>query len=356
MLTIKEEKIKQICIDSDASILATLKQMDQVDSKLLIVIEKNKFFGLISIGDLQRQIIKNSSVQSRIRDILRKDIVVAYENEDIKIVKNKMFEERAEFMPVLNKKKELSDVLFWNDLFGSKQIIKKAIIRAPVIIMAGGKGSRLKPITNIFPKSLIPIGNKSIIEHIMDRFIDVGCNAFFLSVNYKHKMIKEYFNTLNNPDYQIEYFHEGKPLGTIGSLYLLKNVIHNTFFVSNCDIIIDDDYTEMYRYHLENQNEITIIAALKHFPIPYGTVETGDNGLLIKLQEKPELTYKINTGMYILEPHILDEIPNNQFFHITELIDKVKTKGGKIGVFPVSEKSWTDIGNWEVYLDIIRDK
>jgi NDP-sugar pyrophosphorylase family protein len=148
--------------------------------------------------------------------------------------------------------------------------------------------------------------------------------------------------------YSIEYLIENRPMGTAGSISLLKGKINQTFFVSNCDILIEQDYSEILQYHKENKNEITIVAALKHFPIAYGTIETGDNGKLLRLTEKPELTFKINSGMYILEPQLIQEVPDDQFFHITDLIEKVKNRGGKIGVFPVSERSWKDIG--EVHL------
>jgi NDP-sugar pyrophosphorylase family protein len=139
-------------------------------------------------------------------------------------------------------------------------------------------------------------------------------------------------------------------MGTAGSLSMLKGKIKETFFVSNCDILIDQDYSEILEYHKENKNEITLVAALKHYPIPYGTVETGENGQLLELKEKPELVFKINSGMYILEPHLLHEVPDNQFFHITQLIENVKNRNGNVGVFPVSEKSWRDFGGWDEYL------
>ena len=144
-------------------------------------------------------------------------------------------------------------------------------------------------------------------------------------------------------------------MGTGGSLALLKNKITKTFIVSNCDILIEQDYFEILAYHRKNKNEITIVAALKHYPIPYGIVETGDNGQLLDLKEKPELTFKINSGMYILEPHLLDEIPEDEFFHITQLIEKVKDRYGSVGVFPVSEKSWKDVGLLSEYIDLLNE-
>jgi NDP-sugar pyrophosphorylase family protein len=163
-------------------------------------------------------------------------------------------------------------------------------------------------------------------------------------------MIKYYFKSLKNPNYHIDYFQEDTPLGTAGSMFLIKNKINSTFFVSNCDILIDQDLQELYDYHKKNENKITLVSALKHYKVPYGTLETGDQGILKELAEKPKLTFQINSGLYILEPDLLEEIPENSFYHITDLIENVKKKGDKIGVFPVSEGSWKDIGEWDEYL------
>jgi len=221
-----------------------------------------------------------------------------------------------------------------------------------VVVMAGGLGTRLKPLTNVLPKPLIPLGEKTIIEDIFERFNNHGCDEFFLTVNYKAELIEFYLKNQNLP-YKLEFYKEKMPMGTAGSLTLLKNKIDRTFFVSNCDILVDQDYSEILDYHNSSQNEITVIAALRHYPIPYGTIETGENGNLNCLTEKPELTFKINSGMYILEPQLLEEIPENILFHITHLIEKVKNRNGRIGVFPVSEGSWIDIGTWDEYCNHI---
>jgi NDP-sugar pyrophosphorylase family protein len=223
------------------------------------------------------------------------------------------------------------------------------MINLPVVIMAGGLGTRLKPLTNILPKPLLPYGNSTILESIIQRFAKYGCRDFFLSVNYKADLIQYYFDSLEVKNYNLTLFGEPIPLGTAGSLSLLKDTLTSTFIVSNCDSIIDEDYSEIIKCHKSQNNELTIVASLKQFTIPYGTLESGDNGELISLQEKPELTFLINSGLYVLEPHLLDEIPENTFFHMTHLIEKVKTGGGKVGVFPISEKSWTDIGGWHLY-------
>lgn len=346
--------ILDISIYRHTSILSALRKMDEIKRKLLIVINDNQtFYSLLSIGDIQRAIINNTPLDTSVDKILRDDITVAHSDDDIQLVKERMKIRRNELMPIVDDTKQIVDVIFWEDLFKEKQKVDQFDL--PVVIMAGGRGSRLKPLTNIIPKPLIPINKKTIIEDIMDRFVEHGCHNFYLSVNYKAELIRYYFEVLNNPEYNIDYFQEDKPLGTAGSLSLLKGKIDQTFFVSNCDILIDQDYSEILKYHRENKNEITIVAVLKHYPIPYGTIETGENGRLIELKEKPDLTFKINSGMYIIEPNILNEIPDNSFYHITDLIESHMNKGGRVGVFPVSEKSWTDIGNWDQYLKITNE-
>lgn len=215
--------------------------------------------------------------------------------------------------------------------------------------MAGGRGSRLRPLTNVLPKPLIPINKKTIIEDIMDKFVEHGCCEFFISVNYKAEMIRTYLNTISNTPYKIEYIEEKIPLGTAGSLQYLKGVVDTTFFLTNCDIVVNQDYSEILNYHRENKNEITLVGALKHLPIPYGTLSSGPDGELIELIEKPDLTFMINSGMYILEPNLINYIPSDEYFHITELIDIINKNGGKVGVFPVSEKSWIDYGSLKQY-------
>jgi dTDP-glucose pyrophosphorylase len=340
---------KDRAVEKDCSLLDCLKLMDSLDRKLLVVLENNKFQGLISAGDIQRAIIQNKSLDSPIEEILRKKIRVAKPEHSFETIKQMMFDFRMELCPVVDENQEVIKVYFWEDVFKENQLQPKSQFNLPVVIMAGGFGTRLKPITNVIPKPLIPIGEKTMLEHIFERFSKYGSREFHISVNYKADLIEFYLDSLNL-DISLNYIREEKPMGTAGSLSLLRGKINQTFFVSNCDILIEQDYSEILDYHRKSNSQITIVAALKHYAIPYGTIETGDLGYLEKLQEKPELTFKINSGMYILEPELLESIPENEFFHITHLIEKVRSSGGKVGVFPVSEKSWKDVGEWDVYL------
>jgi NDP-sugar pyrophosphorylase family protein len=193
------------------------------------------------------------------------------------------------------------------------------------------------------------MGKKPIVQVIMEKFRSYGATNFIMSVNYRAEMIKFYFDSLLAKDYNIEYINEEKPLGTAGSLYLLKDRIKETFFVSNCDVIIDHNYPEVLEFHRSQGNSITAIGALKFYSIPYGTFNVKENGQLISIQEKPELTYLINTGMYILEPHILDMISDNEHMDINELMEKVNNSSGKVGIYPINSNSWVDIGSWKEY-------
>lgn len=345
--------IERICIQAKESILSALKQMDKSGKKLLIVLSDNKFLSLLSIGDIQRAIIRNVAMSESIEAILRDTITVASIHDDIDLVKRNMRERKNEFMPIVDDEGNVKDVIFWEDLFEDRLIENREKIELPVVIMAGGKGTRLKPITNVIPKPLIPVGDKTILEEIMDQFEGIGTKKFYMSVNYKADMMEYYLSQLDHK-YDIEFFMEDKPLGTIGSVALLKGKITTPFFVSNCDIVIDQDYRDVYDYHKENQNDITIVTAVKSIRIPYGVIETGENGLMTGLKEKPEQTYMINTGVYILNPELIDEIPEGEFFHITHLMEKVKARGGRVGCFPVSENAWRDMGEWPEYLKMIK--
>lgn len=267
-------------------------------------------------------------------------------------VREKMLSFRSECMPVVDEEGNLVDVYLWNEMFKYSEPDRREKIDLPVVIMAGGKGTRLKPITNVIPKPLVPVGDKTILEVIMDQFESIGCKKFYMSVNYKADMMEFYLSQLDHK-YDIEFFMESKPLGTIGSVSFLKGKITTPFFVSNCDSINDQDYRDVYDYHVQNRNDLTIVTMVKSFRIPYGVIETGEDGIMKALHEKPELNYQVNTGAYILNPKCINEIPEGEFFHITHLMEKIKARGGRVGCFPVSEGAWHDMGEWPEYLKMI---
>lgn len=340
---------------AESTIIQTMKLMDEACTKLLLVFDGDCFLGLVTNGDLQRSIIAHIPFDTPIGKIVtRKGKLFAHVGDDKEKIKEWMLAKRAELMPVLDVNDQLVDVIFWDEVLSdTKAEDNRSKIDLPVVIMAGGKGTRLKPITNVIPKPLVPVGNKTILEVIMDQFESIGCHKFYMSVNYKADMMKYYLSQLPHK-YDIEFFMEDKPLGTIGSVSLLKGKITTPFFVSNCDSINEQDYRDVYEYHVNNHNDLTIVTMVKSFKIPYGVIETGEDGLMVALSEKPELTYQVNTGVYILNPSCIEEIPEGEFFHITHLMEKIKARGGRVGCFPVSEHAWRDMGEWPEYLKMIK--
>lgn len=346
------EKIKDIVIQSTMTVLQSLKKMDEEKVKMLFVYGDDRFISILTIGDIQRAIIKGVDMNQPIMSIIDLHKKFALTTDSRESIREKMMTLRAECMPVVDADGNLVDVYFWDDMFKHTEAQKRDKIDLPVVIMAGGKGTRLKPITNVIPKPLVPVGDKTILEVIMDQFEGIGCKKFYMSVNYKADMMEYYLSQLDHK-YDIEFFMEDKPLGTIGSVSLLKGKITTPFFVSNCDSINDQDYRDVYDYHVQNKNDLTIVTMVKSFRIPYGVIETGEDGIMTALREKPELNYQVNTGAYILNPECIDEIPEGEFFHITHLMEKITARGGRVGCFPVSEGSWHDMGEWPEYLKMI---
>lgn len=344
--------ISKVSIAPSTTLLSALKTMDERKVKTLFVFNGNHFEGLFTLGDVQRAIIKNIGLDKEVGSIIDRNKIYGYKDEKEAVIREKMRFIRAEVMPILDEAGEIADIWFWDEVFNEQEPDNRSKIDLPVVIMAGGKGTRLKPITNVIPKPLVPVGDKTILEVIMDQFEGIGCHKFYMSVNYKADMMKYYLSQLDHK-YDIDFFMEDKPLGTIGSVSLLKGKITTPFFVSNCDSINEQDYRDVYDYHVNNHNDLTIVTMVKTFKIPYGVIETGEDGLMTALSEKPELTYQVNTGVYILNPTCIDEIPEGEFFHITHLMEKIKSRGGRVGCFPVSEHAWKDMGEWPEYLKMI---
>ena len=234
--------------------------------------------------------------------------------------------------------------------FSSKIIKEKQ--KDSVIIMAGGEGSRLKPFTSVLPKPLIPVHGKPIIQHIIEKFSNKGMKNFHVAINYKGQILKAFLNEFKNK-FNFTYIEEKTPLGTAGSLSLLKKVFDTPFFVTNCDILVDIDFEKILHYHNDGKFDITLVASAKQFVIPYGACRLNSEGYLSSIDEKPQYDFLINTGLYVLNPDLLKLIPKNKFYHITHLIEDAKNQGKKIGVFPVDDDDWIDVGQWAEYKKVI---
>lgn len=329
------------------SIRETFKKMD-VNKKnfILIVNDNGKAIGIVTDGDFRRAVWLSASLDDNIDSIMNKDFVYVNENEkDDNIIKIFDQNEKIQQVPIL-KRGKIVDVIF-RDKF-KKYKISSVRLNLPVVIMAGGEGKRLDPFTRILPKPLIPIGNEPIIKIIMDEFGKYGVEKFYISLNIKARMVKAFFHD-QDLSYNIEYIDEDKQLGTAGGLKYLDGILRNPLIVSNCDVLIKINYGKILEFHEKRNNSFTLVGAIKHHTVPYGVCEIENGGALISVREKPEYDFLTNTGLYILEPDVLNLIPDDTYFNMTDLIEKVHEKGLRVGVFPISEKSWIDVGQWTEY-------
>lgn len=333
---------EEIFVVKDITIKQAIKKLNVTAKKVLFVTEDKKLIGSITDGDIRRWILKNGDLNYSAYNVMNKNPISLNLEKQLQ-AKDIMIEKHIEAIPIVDDDYNIKDVVFWNDK-EEKLELKK--INNPVVMMAGGKGTRLYPYTKILPKPLIPIGEISISERIINRFKRFGCTNFYFTVNYKKNMIKAYFDELEK-DYEISYVEEEKFLGTGGSLYLLKERIKETFFVSNCDVLVEANYTDILNYHKNNKNKITMVTSLKDYKIPYGVIKLNDKGEVIGTEEKPEFNYLVNTGFYVLEPETLNDIPENEFFHITDLINKYIKDGKKVGTYPITENAWLDMGEFK---------
>jgi len=206
----------------------------------------------------------------------------------------------------------------------------------------------LEPFTKVLPKPLVPIHDKPVIEHIIEKFTAVGIGEFYLTVNYKSLIMKAFFEELQS-EYTISFVDEHEPLGTAGSLQFLEGRFKTPFFVTNCDIIINADYAGLYRFHKKNEYDITLMASAKEYVIPYGICELNGDGHLACIQEKPQYDFLINIGLYVINPEVLKLIPKNKVYHMTHLIEDAKKQGKRVGVYPVDSDTWVDVGQWAEY-------
>jgi dTDP-glucose pyrophosphorylase len=336
-------EVRKFFITPEASIREAISQLDQTAKKLLVVVENNKLIGIITDGDIRRWILKNGDITKPIHLIMNTSPVYLKEEERGRAL-DIMRHRSVEGIPLLNEHHEVVEILFWTDTNDRQKVINSEQ-KVPVVIMAGGKGTRLYPYTNVIPKPLIPVGDIPIVERIMNQFITYGFEEFYLTMNYKKDMIKAYFS--GEPPYNLTFLEEVAPFGTAASLKLVEDRINGSFFVSNCDILLDLNFNKLLHFHKENKNRITLVTALKCYEIPYGVVNLGENGVITLLKEKPKLEFLVNTGLYVLESEILRYIPSEKTYDMTDLIQDCLNMKEKVGAYPVMESTWLDMGGWK---------
>ncbi len=342
-------ELQKFLIPTEFSVKQAMQRMSDISQKTLFVVDAEKrLHGALSDGDIRRWILNGGDLGAMAAGICNQNPQRVQEQFQIEKVRELMLEMLIEAVPVVNVAREVVHVLTWEEIFSDKPKQERRPINIPVVIMAGGQGTRLDPFTKILPKPLIPIGDKPVIEVIMDTFREYGVDSFHVSVNHKARMIKSYFEDTNG-HYKISYIEETKPLGTAGSLWSLRDIPSSSILVTNCDILIKSDYAEIVQFHEEHNNDITLVVSCRRHVIPYGICEIEAGGTLRSIREKPVHDLLVNTGMYVMKTSVLNLIPSDTYCDITDLIANSQSQGHKVGVFPISETSWTDVGQWEEY-------
>ncbi|MBT3748590.1 MAG: NTP transferase domain-containing protein [Bacteroidetes bacterium] len=343
-------RIESLIIQTDISLRDAMKKLDDTHRKILFVTQvDNTLFGSLTDGDIRRWILAEGSLEKSVRSVCNPtpfSIGVNYELDD---VKQMMLQHKIQAVPVVDEKHQIQDLIFWDTAFSDDNIHEeKEPLDISVVIMAGGAGTRLDPFTRILPKPLIPIGDRSIMEVIIEKFREYGINEYYVSLYSKAKLIRAYFDEVA-PPYKLIYLEENEPLGTVGILSKIKDIIKGSLILTNCDTIINCDYKDLVDFHEKNKFDITLVGSLINHKIPYGICEIAKEGKLVNLTEKPEYSYLVSTGMYVLRNTALKLIPENERFNMPDLIEKVRNTGGDVGVYPISEKSWLDTGEWHEY-------
>jgi dTDP-glucose pyrophosphorylase/CBS domain-containing protein len=346
-----KEKLKSLLISTEVTIKSAMQKLDATAEKILFVVdERKRLLGTISDGDIRRGIINGLGFSESVKKIMHKEPATIKSNipEIEKYARELMIEKEIMQIPVLDAAGTVIDVILWIELIGEMKHIKPHQQHPnQIVVMAGGKGARLDPFTKILPKPLIPIGNKTIIEHIMERFHNYGFHEFIYTLNYKKDYIKLFLKENDFP-YNIQWVEEEDFLGTAGSLSLLKDKISETFFVTNCDSLLDDvDFENILEWHREHKASVTIVGCRHEFKIPFGVLKMS-NGTLEGISEKPVYDVIINVGVYVMEPHVTSCIPEGQYLDMNDFIEMIMDKE-KISVYPIIYGSWIDIGQWEEY-------
>jgi dTDP-glucose pyrophosphorylase len=333
--------LSEVVVTKETTILEAMQLFNATGRQMALVAQDGKLEAVVTDGDNRRFIVKGGSIQTQVADISNYNPRFIFE-KDKESAKKVMQKYSINALPVLNDNGIIVSVVFANDL----EITKKHSLNIPIVIMAGGFGTRLYPYTKILPKPLIPIGEIPIVEHIINRFHKYNCKDFYMIVNYKKNMIKSYFSEVQY-SYNLNFVEEEKPLGTGGGISLLKGIIDKPFFLSNCDILIDADYEDIYKQHKQQKNIITMVCAFRHMTVPYGVVELDKHGKINRMSEKPQYSFLTNTGMYLLEPRVVEEMKNDEAISLPEIIERYRSLGENIGVYPVNEKCWLDMGQLE---------
>lgn len=341
--------MNNLTIDHNYSTIKAINKLNKLRGRSLVVVKnKNIFKGILSYYDIRRSIIDGSITKKTINDIYNKRAQFIYKDV-LKNKFNKISEKVKELsiIPIVDRKsKKLVEILDFKKISRINKKHEKKI-NCDIVIMAGGKGTRLKPYTEVLPKPLLPIKNKPIIRHIIEKLEKFSPKKFLITLNYKSKLLSTYLKELKNEtDTRIEIVIEKKPLGTIGGISLLKKRLSKNFILTNCDTILNSNYYDLYNFHIKNNNDITVVTAKKKFIIPYGHCEKNNNKF--KFTEKPKIKLNVNTGFYIIKKSCLKYL-REKYTDFNEFLEICIKKGQKIDNISINSNTWIDVGQKDKY-------
>lgn len=346
--------MRKFLIEKDKNIKSAFKALNFSGYKCLVVVNNLKekmFYGTLSDGDLRRALLKKSSLKTKVEKIANRRAKYIFQSQFSAVKAKKLLKKfKINLIPIVNKDKKILDV---HKVDQSLRVVKskpktKIIKNIPLVIMAGGLGTRLDPFTKILPKALMPVNNKTIIENIIENLRIYGIKNIYASINFKAELIKAYFSKIKKK-FTIKFIEERFFTGTIGSLKFLMKEKFKNFIVSNCDIILKIDYSELARFHLTNNHDLTVVAVKKSLKLPYGVCKIDRNNNLTSFEEKPGFSFLSNAGVYMIRKKIISLIPAKKKYDVNELINLLIEKRKSVGVFKINEKSWIDVGQMVDY-------
>jgi len=347
----KQRDVDLILLPESNTVLDAVRRLNESSSQILLIVDDSgRLTGTLTDGDIRRCVGTGKPLTTPVSEVCNSSPKVV-SSHSLSRARTLMERYGVKRVPVVDEKGMPVSLIFLEDILSGGVDMEQQ--PNMVVIMAGGRGSRLDPITKIVPKPLLPVGDKPMLELIMESFAKCGFSEFLLSVNYRKDFIKTYLAECGDLPYSISFVEEDTFLGTAGSLALMRDTLNETFFVSNCDILVEVDYLKALKFHKDNENAFTIVGALKKVNVPYGVIRLNEGGF-DGIEEKPEVPLIVNTGVYILEPDCIDLIGEDEKLDMPDLIARVREGGGKVGVFPVHRK-WIDIGQWGEYKQVLGD-
>ena len=338
-------KWKETILTTNATIKDVFKNLNKSGLRItLIVNNKEEFQGTISDGDIRRALIDGAEQNYSIQKIINKNSLIVSPEIKHKIVLELMVKNKIQQIPVINENKKIIGLYLWDDVVSPRKIPNT------MVIMAGGKGTRLGKYTKNCPKPLLPVNGKPMLEGIIERAKLQGFESFLISINYLGQMIKDYFSNGEKWNVKIDYIEEEQPLGTGGALRLISPKPHLPFVLSNCDIMTDFHYGDLLDFHYNHKAEATMAVHNHEWENPYGVVRT--KGVdIIGFEEKPVVRSHINAGVYVLEPSVIHVIKKNEKLDMPNVFERLKEKKLRTIVYPIHEP-WADIGLPEDYLKV----